>query len=465
MLAGLAGMLGACSSEEPATNGPQNTGEPVGYVKLALGDQATRANDDAEGTAEESKIETAQFFFYDDDNQLIATKTVTADQWLDTQKHNANKCVVLSVDNIKITQVAVLVNGSISGSLDNAPDAHTTNGMTGTNFKMFSATTYDDSNAITYRVPLGKLYATYAEAEAAGDNDVSMIYVERLYAKVNITKDAAYSVAINNLTEGNSDTKVTVTFEPEKVFVTATNKNSYYRKRLPAWSSLDEELQDIVKGPNTTYWCRGYLAGDATGLASINLPSYNEVTNDKLWTNNTTYVFDHVGSSLDRYTSVIVAGKYDVKVNGTSIAAADGSFWLVADEGQFNVYDSEEKAIAAMGGNEDSVLTYDAKTGWSSIAESPIKCMHFDLGLGYYSKGIKRFDKTADHLSKSYYGIVRNHVYNVNITGITGMGIGINDPDEPIIPIDPKDPSNQQYYLHMSVKVNPWTVVKQNVAW
>ncbi len=58
------------------------------------------------------------------------------------------------------------------------------------------------------------------------------------------------------------------------------------------------------------------------------------------------------------------------------------------------------------------------------------------------------------------FGLVRNHVYTINITGITGLGDGILDLDYPIV-----TPMNSyNYYIKYSLKVLNWRIVPtQNV--
>lgn len=58
------------------------------------------------------------------------------------------------------------------------------------------------------------------------------------------------------------------------------------------------------------------------------------------------------------------------------------------------------------------------------------------------------------------FGLVRNHVYTINITGITGLGDGVLDLNYPIV-----TPMNSyNYYIKYSIKVLNWrTVSTQNV--
>lgn len=52
-------------------------------------------------------------------------------------------------------------------------------------------------------------------------------------------------------------------------------------------------------------------------------------------------------------------------------------------------------------------------------------------------------------------GLVRNHVYTVEVTGITGLGTGLRDPEQPIIPA--KETVNQ--YVAVRLNVLAWNVV------
>lgn len=55
------------------------------------------------------------------------------------------------------------------------------------------------------------------------------------------------------------------------------------------------------------------------------------------------------------------------------------------------------------------------------------------------------------------YGIVRNHAYNVTINSIKGLGTGLRDENQPIVP--PKDEVN--YYIAARLNILAWNVVPQ----
>lgn len=57
------------------------------------------------------------------------------------------------------------------------------------------------------------------------------------------------------------------------------------------------------------------------------------------------------------------------------------------------------------------------------------------------------------------YGVVRNHIYELNITSITGLGTGVFDPAKEIIP----DYKSKTYYLGGRLNILSWKKVTQNV--
>ena len=55
------------------------------------------------------------------------------------------------------------------------------------------------------------------------------------------------------------------------------------------------------------------------------------------------------------------------------------------------------------------------------------------------------------------FGVVRNHVYTLKVNKITGLGVGLNSPDQPIVP--PMDPDN--YYIAARLNILAWRVVPE----
>lgn len=78
-------------------------------------------------------------------------------------------------------------------------------------------------------------------------------------------------------------------------------------------------------------------------------------------------------------------------------------------------------------------------------------------GKAYYYIPIKHLGTTG---SLGEYGVVRNHFYKINLTGLTGFGTPVYNPETVI---DPTVPSYDNTYLAARIKVLQWRVVKQDV--
>ena len=83
-------------------------------------------------------------------------------------------------------------------------------------------------------------------------------------------------------------------------------------------------------------------------------------------------------------------------------------------------------------------------------------------GKMYYAIPIEHLGKektTVDPIVplEGNYGMVRNNLYRVNIGKINGLGHGIHDVDEPIVPGDRKEP----YYLAAKINILSWQIVGQ----
>lgn len=79
-------------------------------------------------------------------------------------------------------------------------------------------------------------------------------------------------------------------------------------------------------------------------------------------------------------------------------------------------------------------------------------------GRTYYYTDIEHFG--ADD-AKGKYGVVRNHVYDINLTSVKGMGTPVLDPTEVIVP---QHPENVDTYIAAQINILSWRIVKQDVS-
>lgn len=79
-------------------------------------------------------------------------------------------------------------------------------------------------------------------------------------------------------------------------------------------------------------------------------------------------------------------------------------------------------------------------------------------GRAYYYVPIKHLG-SANKIAE--YGIVRNHFYKITLSGITGFGTPVYDPEKVV---DPIVPTYENTYLAARVQVLQWRVINQNAS-
>lgn len=92
-------------------------------------------------------------------------------------------------------------------------------------------------------------------------------------------------------------------------------------------------------------------------------------------------------------------------------------------------------------------------------------------GATYYPIAIEHLNNpksTDTNVLDAQYGVVRNHVYELNINAVKALGNGVFRPEkidgedpEPLDPVDPKDP---KYYVGARINILSWKIVNQNVT-
>ena len=93
-----------------------------------------------------------------------------------------------------------------------------------------------------------------------------------------------------------------------------------------------------------------------------------------------------------------------------------------------------------------------AKDVWKSV-----RVDGFYEGLFYYKIPIEHLEPAPSPLGAQYptaqYGVVRNHNYIISISEeLKGIGTGIVDKDEPIVPVT----EDRDYMVSVSVVVSNW---------
>ena len=91
-----------------------------------------------------------------------------------------------------------------------------------------------------------------------------------------------------------------------------------------------------------------------------------------------------------------------------------------------------------------------------------VKVPYWKRGQGYFYLPIVHNADQVDGVTKKdgYYGVLRNHLYQVNITSMVGMGTP--NPSEDNRTITPQKPIEDEYYVQAQVNTLRWRFVKQD---
>lgn len=81
-------------------------------------------------------------------------------------------------------------------------------------------------------------------------------------------------------------------------------------------------------------------------------------------------------------------------------------------------------------------------------------------GQTYYYTNIQHLNQNDKTGTNGQYGVVRNHIYEIAINSVYGLGTPVLDPDEVLVPQHPKE---DETYLAAQINILSWRVVKQNV--
>ena len=118
--------------------------------------------------------------------------------------------------------------------------------------------------------------------------------------------------------------------------------------------------------------------------------------------------------------------------------------------------------------NSDGTYTATTRDAINTmLATSTYRAEIRKNGFSYYYTPIRHLAnaKVATPAQDSdypigYYGVVRNHIYDVSINSITGFGTPVYDPD---VVFDPVTPTNSASYIAARINVLSWRVVTSSV--
>lgn len=382
-------------------------------------------------------------------------------------------------------------------------------------FVMSNSVYADAANKEIIATPL-TLSNIFTDKDAAEDSPIK-IHVERIAAKVTVTTSADTPFDLDN-PAGASDIPVYAKIEGWELY--NDYQTSYLLKDIdPAWTaaSIGFNWNDVnyyrsywaisptlTDFPDNTFtWNGGFAAGLDT-----------DVTAGTYADNTYTYCGENTfRNEADRTKVILKARLVDAGGNPVELAKWYGAEYLgeadlrtavantlkntlfyKASETQYIGISPEDIECVTGGGagapagvtatevyfqlsttgESRAWYTYDSTHGYVSLGDESINATKtnehlasvpsaiiYKAGQTYYHFDIKHLGaegKTAE------YGIVRNHIYSINVNSIKGYGSPVYDPNIQIVePEDPDDPTETESFVAAEVRILSWRLVSQGV--
>ncbi|WP_195415019.1 Mfa1 family fimbria major subunit [Bacteroides finegoldii] len=516
--------MAACSNDEEMATGGQNqlpvdgreaymsvsVAMPKSTGAVAMTKSAvTRAPGENDGTADEQNVKEVLLALFDASDVCLETKTLATTDYI-LNVGGANKsgydgkafkvpsatakvlAVVNPSDKFKTACVASASWSAINGAVEQTLDEVI--GTSKNNFMMINA----DDNAnpangalVTANVKMvdGTTIPDVATAISEAEADRSMIYVDRVVAKVSLgTNPDGVKVPAG----------VTCTFGDWALNITNKSMFPYSEIVMPAGGSTGADYRidpnyelagfDVSQFNYLKVADDGTLPADFSAMADSKYCLENTMAADAQTQAQTTSAVASavytpnsftVGESWFRLLGVTYKTLADLQAVYNAAKAAG-----TPDAAQQQIIDLCDQfyariAVAAtaqgktVGGDFASITIAeldDLKSGGEyskpdAVAGETVGVEYFQKGVCYYNILIRHDDAITATMAHGKYGVVRNNWYTLTINSVKQPGTPwIPDKTDPTKPENPgEDNDDKEAYLSVNITVNPWTTWSQGV--
>lgn len=512
--------LTACSNDEPAKG--SNDGNDFGYVAVNIVQPKSiggRATSFEQGTEDENYAEKALFFIFDNTGNQVGDCQEIA---LTGDKTGGDNPAVERIYNAVLVidgaaskpatnlQIVCVLNApadmkgskatlsALKGEIDDYATGRTEKGafiMTNSAYKN------ESKDVLGAEITEANLAKSAAEALS---NPVD-IYVERVVAKVRAHADGSFT---NNGANPTVDgTEVPLTIHVTGIEIANIATTSYLFKSISgidwtwAWDTANKRSYwENVPSP-LTYSNKSYTAIATDENFDIANASFSEYIQPNTSGQKTCIlVTAELLKDGKPYEMVYMRGGYFAPGNALSLVAqyvANQGFWkktgedsysqLGADDFEwYNNGDLPEDApitwlkdyevlprvkesvtniyVKDAEGNYTAANADDINGLFTTTERHPYVARYFTEGKCYYFVNIDQTPVAKDNGytgEGKFEGVVRNHIYDLSLNSIAGVGTPIFDPEDVIIPQIPDD--DELWYLSARVNVLQWKLVNQTI--
>lgn len=469
----------SCSNNDDLTGGGTQSQADGVYMTLKISgatSHGTRTGVTADktttenGNSDESTIKEGMLYIYDG-NTCVFRKVITADMFKTAPTQTTageTKPIKVAVTGAITTNKAYNVYFLANNTSVNDPIAATSiftsttggkNFATAQNFVMFNQNdgTKEAAHSTVTFTDAAKSEATPA---AAGE-----IKLDRVVARID---NPSFAETVTTVTPA-TDTKTSINVADvvagityEGYAVSNLNNNSYVKQN---WDQKFETL--TVKWGEPKY----YLPKSTYGTL------YNAAGLDNFGTESWKYAFENTTTDVDEATAVY----FKVKVALTQTAMDASDF----QDGTFYRYDgrlyTSIQAIyndAATGAISNpftetssitpaNVVAKITKDGKLTTDEEVLAKFREDYKIEVYRQGVMYYRwAISDNAYKPFiasetthtYSVLRNSIYRLNVTKVSEIGKDVPNGPEPDDPI-----KNPNFYMNVTVSINPWVLNAQPI--
>lgn len=499
--------LGSCSTDDTADNNPSVDGVKsyiaVNINNVGAGGTRDLSNDDFEnGTDKENQINLVRFYFFNQDGSAYnmadgknyIEQSVTGNG---TQAPNVERITdaVLVIDGATRTaphSMAAVINPATSDlGAENLTRSQlegkvckgffTGTGADATGFVMSNSVYVADGAKTWFSNISGKV--STVSADDAKSNPVD-IYVERVAAKVTSTASGAID---GKFEVGTTENGKKVYAQIKGWGIANTNAKANLVKNIDT-SWTNETLGFTPWNADNYYRCFWETSDDTELTTSVSYNSLTTQINGVVYTQPNTsatsspeYIAaaqlvyeDGTQAEICQYKGVQYLSENDVKkvILGENkqyfkktASTADGDTYVNLSESDIKFVTNPTHSYQVNANLVDDNLKLYKKSGdtWNDVTDEAKAALAKEpaqirkAGMAYYFTKINHLGEVG---KTAQFGLVRNHVYKIDVNTITGFGTPVYNPDEAF---DPVVPEQENTYLAARINVLSWRVVKQTV--
>ena len=493
-------VMAGCSNEEVLNNDYQKPDGNEYYMAvnfLTSGTTSRAAENFVAASDAEVAVKNAVFYFLDADGNSCADPYMHGALTLSASSHHEDSddkesapIIVLKNPTNNPSSIVTLLNvpeGFAYTKYKSLSDLQAISGdyVDNANGFVMSNSVYVDGENVVIGAPVSanNIYKTRQDLEVGMQNDSAVavpVHVERVLAKVQVennivkvsdnevnlngTGNVAVNITINGwwLDNEKDESYIMKSLNPESYNGTwwndANNLRSYWAESYVGADLLHGSWSSKV---DKAIYCHENTSEDPTQLvvAATLSVGEDEATTLVRWRN---IYYTEDGFKKAFLNNFLNAHKYYYQ-------ASSGQYETITQEMldfAYNTNDSavtehDYEAIVTLNTTEQlyTVIGETATTVDAATVEEKLKGFAtvklWNGGKAYYYLPIA-------HLAESgAYAVVRNHVYQMNLNSVAGLGTPVPNPDKVIIP--EKVEGDELSYIAASVYVLKWNLVENNV--